>query len=115
MGDDRRRLALYTARIDGTHLRRVSPFVASGRAARPDAQTISWSCGGSRLAATPVDETQPALSPDGTCVAYVRQDFAETCRGCATTTRWTIAPDGTHVHRPTHDLGAIGRLSWRGG
>jgi Tol biopolymer transport system component len=45
------RLALYTVRIDGTHLRRISPVLASGDDARSDPQSIVWSSDSRRIAA----------------------------------------------------------------
>ncbi|MGH3049495.1 MAG: hypothetical protein ACRDLK_04995, partial [Gaiellaceae bacterium] len=43
--------ALYTVRLDGTHLQRVSPFFALGLAGLPNASSIAWSPDGKRLLA----------------------------------------------------------------
>jgi Tol biopolymer transport system component len=46
-----------------------------------------------RLTSTSTDETQPAVSPDGTQVAYVQQLFADRCKGCPDTI-WQMRADG---------------------
>lgn len=53
-----------------------------------------------RLTDTPVDETQPAWSPDGSQVAYVEQPVANKCDGCPDEL-WTLRADGTAQHALT--------------
>jgi Tol biopolymer transport system component len=47
-----------------------------------------------QLTSTPADESQPALSPDGTKIAYVWQQTWDGCKGC-THTIWLMNADGS--------------------
>jgi Tol biopolymer transport system component len=50
-----------------------------------------------RLTTSPYDDTQPALSPDGSTIAYVEKDNAVKCGGC-TETMWLMNADGSAAH-----------------
>ena len=52
-----------------------------------------------RLTSTPTHETDPAVSPSGTQIAYTEQDEAE-CKGC-TQTIWEMHADGSGRHALT--------------
>jgi len=78
----------------------------------PSADLYSISADGTglrQLTDTPVDETQPAWSPDGTRVAYVEQAVANKCDGCPDTI-WTMNVDGSGVRALTTPSGTDG--SW---
>jgi Tol biopolymer transport system component len=49
---------------------------------------------------TPNDETSPAVTPDGSLVAFVHMLVAEKCEGCPTTI-WTIGADGSGIQELT--------------
>jgi Tol biopolymer transport system component len=55
-----------------------------------------------RLTNTPTDERQPALSPDGSSVVYVEEQFAEKCDGCPTTLWRVASAGGTPVQLTNH-------------
>jgi len=64
-----------------------------------------WSIGADgaglrRLTDTPVDETQPAWSPDGTTIVYAEQPFVNKCDGCPDSL-WTATADGSGAHALT--------------
>jgi Tol biopolymer transport system component len=46
-----------------------------------------------QLTDSPTDETQPSLSPNGSSVVYVQQQFAESCKGCPNEL-WRISANG---------------------
>jgi Tol biopolymer transport system component len=52
-----------------------------------------------RLTSTQTDETEPAVSPSGTQVAYTERDEAE-CKGC-TETIWEMNANGSNRHALT--------------
>ncbi|HVU78656.1 MAG TPA: hypothetical protein VHC67_13835 [Gaiellaceae bacterium] len=47
-----------------------------------------------QLTATPADESQPALAPGGSKIAYVQQATSDGCKGC-THTIWLMNADGS--------------------
>ena len=55
------KLALYTVHLDGTHLKRVSPFLASGVDALDGPSALAWSPGGGRLLALVAGTTRSQL------------------------------------------------------
>jgi Tol biopolymer transport system component len=62
----------------------------------PSANIYSVSPDGSglvQITETPTDERQPSLSPDGSSVVYVQQQFAEGCKGCPQTL-WRVPSAG---------------------
>jgi Tol biopolymer transport system component len=56
-------------------------------AVKPDGSSFA------QLTNTPTDETQPDLSPDGSSVVYVQQQFAEGCKGCPNVL-WRVSVNG---------------------
>jgi Tol biopolymer transport system component len=74
----------------------------------PSADLFSIGADGSglrQITKTPTDERQPALSPDGSSVAYVQQQIAEKCNGCPNSI-WTIPAAGGNplqLTAPTFD------------
>jgi len=46
-----------------------------------------------QLTATPTDERQPSISPDGSSVVYVQQQISERCDGCVSTL-WRVPTAG---------------------
>jgi Tol biopolymer transport system component len=55
-----------------------------------------------QLTKTATDERQPALSPDGSSVVYVQEQFAEKCDGCPTMLWRVAAAGGTPVQLTNH-------------
>jgi Tol biopolymer transport system component len=54
--------------------------------------------GSHQITRTPAEETEPAISPDGTQVAYVRADARGlSCKGCPATI-WIMNADGSNQH-----------------
>jgi Tol biopolymer transport system component len=60
--------------------------------------------GVTRLTDTLTDETQPSLSPDGSSVVYVQQQFAASCQGCPQTL-WRIPSSGGTPRQLTRHTG----------
>ena len=60
-----------------------------------------------RLTTSPYDDAQPAVSPDGTMIAYVQKDNEIHCPGC-TETLWAMNADGSAArsfpNSPNEDL-----------
>jgi TolB protein len=81
----------------------------------PSADVYSVAPDGSgleRVATTPTHELDPALSPDGTRVAFSRQAFADRCDGCAQSL-WLTAPTQQLTSRRETDAAPFdARPSW---
>ena len=120
--------ALRVARLDASHARTLIrvPSCTDDGVLVPSVQSVQFATARSvvyqsRCAEPPVDlysvdpnggaaraitrtsaeETEPALSPDGTQVAYVRADARGfSCKGCPATI-WIMNADGTNQHALT--------------
>jgi Tol biopolymer transport system component len=80
-------------------------LVYQSACSNPSADLYALNADGSslrQLTKTPTDERQPSVSPDGSSVVYVQQQFAEKCDGCAQTL-WRVASvQGTPVQLTSH-------------